>query len=396
VTLSLRAVFSPQQPVDMKSLAMVVLCALLCTPVKSSIAQQTSDVSQGIREELASQESHVGGAADIVSARRHDGRCEESESSPSSDGDEDGGFGAWVFDWGCWTPDSPGYYLQAEAPILLRSTIGSRASNQPLVINTITNATLLSTDQFDNAGVQAGFRLLLGHQSSDGQAWEASFLRIDDWRSSARVVGNSDLAIPGDLGLATLDFFNADTMQVSLATQLDSFEIDYLRSFDIISLLGGFRYLNVSEQLEITPSDSVTAGGQYRISTGNNLFGAQIGARMGRQVGRLSWSITGKAGMFDNEVRQRQYVEDFPAFILRNTQTNSAQLAFVGDMNFSAGYRLNDVWSIRAGYNLMWIDGVALAAQQVDFTNTATSGTNVITKSGLFLHGVNVGLEARW
>ncbi len=375
----------------MKSLALVILCALLCGPVKLSIAQQSSDLNQE-----TSQDSRVDRATAIVGTLHRDGRCDESESSPCSDGDEDGCFGAWVFDWGCWTPDSPGYYLQAEAPLLLRSTIGARASNQPLVINTITNATLLSTDQFDNAGVQAGFRLLIGHQSGDGQAWEASFLRIDDWRSSARVAGNSDLAIPGDLGLATLDFFNADTMRVSLVTKLDSFEFNYLRSFDTISLLGGFRYLNVSEQLEITPSDSVTAGGQYRISTGNNLFGAQIGARMGRQVGRLSWSITGKAGLFDNDVRQGQYVEDFPAFILRSTQTNSAQFAFVGDLGFSAGYRLNDLWSVRAGYDLIWIDGIALAAQQIDFTNTAASGTNAITNSGLFLHGISVGLEARW
>ena len=51
---------------------------------------------------------------------------------------------------------------------------------------------------------------------------------------------------------------------------------------------------------------------------------------------------------------------------------------------------------LRAGYNLMWIEGVATAPDQLDFTDTAQSGTIVQTKGGEFFHGVNLGLEARW
>jgi hypothetical protein len=48
------------------------------------------------------------------------------------------------------------------------------------------------------------------------------------------------------------------------------------------------------------------------------------------------------------------------------------------------------------GYNLIWIEGVALAPDQLDFTNTTTSGSGIDTDGGVFLHGVNAGLEARW
>jgi hypothetical protein len=39
---------------------------------------------------------------------------------------------------------------------------------------------------------------------------------------------------------------------------------------------------------------------------------------------------------------------------------------------------------------------VALAPDQLDFTNTAASGSGLAAGGGIFLHGVNLGLEARW
>ena len=69
-------------------------------------------------------------------------------------------------------------------------------------------------------------------------------------------------------------------------------------------------------------------------------------------------------------------------------------VGFIGDMNYSIVRRLNRKWSLRAGYNLIWISGVALAPNQFDFSNT-----NTITLAGasnVFLHGANLGLEAQW
>ena len=71
-------------------------------------------------------------------------------------------------------------------------------------------------------------------------------------------------------------------------------------------------------------------------------------------------------------------------------------MGFIGDVNLSAIYRLTEVWGIRAGYNLIWIDGLALAPNQFDFTNTETSGTLLASGGGIFMHGANLGLEARW
>jgi hypothetical protein len=45
----------------------------------------------------------------------------------------------------------------------------------------------------------------------------------------------------------------------------------------------------------------------------------------------------------------------------------------------------------------MWIEGLALAPDQLDFDFAIDpSGNQLRNGGGMFLHGVNVGLEARW
>ena len=119
---------------------------------------------------------------------------------------------------------------------------------------------------------------------------------------------------------------------------------------------------------------------------------------MRRSRGRFGWEATGKAGIFGNDAQQTQSVTDFPNFPLRPTVSSSGGgVAFVGEINLSALYRLTDVWNLRAGYNAMWIEGLALAPDQLDFNFAASpSGNQLHNGGGMFLHGVNVGLEARW
>ena len=64
---------------------------------------------------------------------------------------------------------------------------------------------------------------------------------------------------------------------------------------------------------------------------------------------------------------------------------------------FLALYALTNVWNLRAGYTILWIEGLALAPNQLNFNLAAPAGGQQVNNSGgMFLHGVNVGLDARW
>ena len=124
----------------------------------------------------------------------------------------------------------------------------------------------------------------------------------------------------------------------------------------------------------------------------------QTGARIRQAWSNFGWDATAKAGIFGNAASQSQLVTDFPpGFVLRNTQSAShGQVAFVTDINLSAFYQLNSIWSLRGGYNLLWVQGVAIAPNQLDFTDTASSGSVLHSTGGFFAHGVSAGVQANW
>jgi len=154
------------------------------------------------------------------------------------------------------------------------------------------------------------------------------------------------------------------------------------------------------EKLAITGQRNEAGGLETAFNdvwTRNDLYGGQLGARWRCCHGGWSWEATGKGGLYGNSEGEKQTVVDFPNFPLRPlTSGSGSTLSFVGELNLSGIYQLNDVWGIRAGYNVMWIEGVALAPDQLDFSFTSTSGSQIQRNGGIFLHGVNIGLEARW
>jgi hypothetical protein len=277
--------------------------------------------------------------------------------------------------------------------------------NQPLVMDINSQQTLLSTDDLTpNTG--AGFRILAGHRINDCYALELGYFKLFGLGDEMSVVSNDSLMMPGDLGLGVVNnFFGADQVDVRYNSNLQGAEANLVRcticcdQVRSVELLTGFRYFNLADNFSLTSYDSAESSTNYNINTTNQLYGGQVGARLRRCLGRWSLEGTGKAGLYGNDARQHSdALLDFPNnFVVRPAVGGSTgQVAFATDFNLTAIYQINRTWGIRSGYNVMWLDGVALAPDQLDFTNTPTSGTAIASDSTLFLHGVNLGLEARW
>ena len=78
-------------------------------------------------------------------------------------------------------------------------------------------------------------------------------------------------------------------------------------------------------------------------------------------------------------------------------RTVSAHPTGVGDLNFTAAYQLTNVWSIRGGYQLLWLTGLALASEQFpQVSHHFVPDLDVVDDGSLFLHGALVSLEAAW
>jgi Putative beta barrel porin-7 (BBP7) len=344
-------------------------------------------------------------AAQSTTDKESDGELAAAPMHPQSGSTSTGG-GCQV-DVCCGPPlccrMCPCTYAWAEGLLWWRD---NQTSGRPLVLNLNSGDTLIGSGDvdFDAAG---GVRVGYGFRTCSNWAWEIEYFGLFDQSGSESIALANQLALPGNLGLAVNNFFFADNVAVRYESDIQNVEFNRVccccccggcpTNCSSSEWLYGFRYLNLHETFAIVSTDLQESTSTYRVHTDNNLFGAQIGRRLRHCDGRWSWEGTGKAGIFGNAAEQSSDpIIDFPGFVFRNARSASeGDVAFVGDLNLSAIYQLNSVWGIRTGYNLMWIEGVALAPDQFDFTNTPTSGTSLST-NGVFLQGINVGLEARW
>jgi hypothetical protein len=283
------------------------------------------------------------------------------------------------------------WYVRAEVLFLHRN---SNVIDQ-VVVQTSAGATpVVSTADFDFPMVP-GLSMLVGHRLDSDSAWELSYFGLQNWSRDIAVADANNLDAPGAVGVGT-DFDNADVMNVEYQSRLNNVEFNVLRDHARLAWLAGFRYVNWEEEFNMQATNGTDIS-KYTVGTSNNLFGGQFGARAFFPGVQFDWEITGKAGLFGNAAQQRQMLtDDNDTVVLRNSSVDGGAFSFVGDINASGYYRLNHTWGIRAGYNIMLVTGLALAPDQVDFTNTPVSGRGLNRSGDVFLHGANVGVEAIW
>jgi hypothetical protein len=291
------------------------------------------------------------------------------------------------------------WYASAEALVLDRN---NETGRRVLVGQDVTFDVLLRTNDFEFSP-EGGPRVTVGYTPCGGaSAWEASYFGIFDWDENETLRGDNDLILPGDLGIAAnLDFFDSDVVRCTYSSEIQNAEFNHLWKWsdniwlkDIV-WLAGFRYFRLDDHFNITSTDVQTGSSQYDISAINNLYGFQLGARVNFETPRLWWDFTGKVGAYGNDSSQHQRVDDFAGFVLRDAGDDDRRMAFVGDVGLSAAYQINShVW-LRGGINFMWVEGVALAPNQLDFTDTIISGTDLNDEGGVFYGGGSVGLIVR-
>lgn len=296
-------------------------------------------------------------------------------------------------------------YVQAEA--LFWDRIGT-GCDQVLAVDGYTDEALLNTNDLD-FDYEPGLRVLVGWQPDPCRgcgwcsAWELSYFGVYDWSAGAAAAGDNNLFIPGAAGQAWNNFGLADEIRAVYDSELHNIELNCVKSccFDCrtrIDFLCGFRFLAVLEDFSLIGTDLQEGTSSYDVSTENYLYGLQFGGRLRRSWQRWAVELTGKAGVFLNDASQSQMATDFPDnnVVRALIGSDGQNVAALGEIGVTLIRPITDVWSLRLGYQAMGIGGLALAPNQLDFTDTFTSGSELHKDGWVFLHGVNVGVEACW
>jgi len=297
----------------------------------------------------------------------------------------------------------------------------NNATSGAVVAETTSRVPELTT-RSTNPGTAPGIRLFGGRLRKNGIGWEFGYTGVFGMFGERTARGSNNLQVPQPLGSLVNGWTNLDAVRSTYASSLNMCEVNIFTSETTVKggphspfpwhrvhgtfehefqWLGGFRWAGLNDVANLHVDVNAGASnndGTYSITTNSQMLGPQIGFKTKRRWNNWStegWAKTMLAGTFLN-------ADSAPINTLAGggspyrpqASARDVGVGFIGDMNYSIVRRLNRKWSLRAGYNLIWISGVALAPNQFDFSNT-----NTITLAGasnVFLHGANFGLEAQW
>ncbi|HYW78950.1 MAG TPA: BBP7 family outer membrane beta-barrel protein, partial [Thermoguttaceae bacterium] len=81
--------------------------------------------------------------------------------------------------------------------------------------------------------------------------------------------------------------------------------------------------------------------------------------------------------------------------VLRDFDRHVGELAFIGDLRLGLTYQVTQCMAATLGYQVTWVEGVALAPEQLSYNSTPNSGNRVNTDGSLFFDGGYAGLTIR-
>jgi hypothetical protein len=344
-----------------------------------------------------------------------------------------------------WTKGNP-------LPPLVTTAPAPAASGRVGVIGDENTSVLFGGSKVDN-GLQHGARFAVGIGNTDGCSCglEADFFFLGGHATHfssadpilARPFFNANTNSPDSL-VTSLPGSQSGSVQASTLNQLlgTGFRVRQ-RAFSggavLVDLLGGYRYLHLSDRLSMSDRSTVTdtngipdpnGGGMNlplnttlarfdRFETDNDFHGADFGAVTTFNRGPLSLELLTKLalGVTHRTVDiSGSTVTTMPDGTSRTTgggvfalgtnirRQGTSTFALVPELGVNVGYHVRDNVRVFAGYSLIYWSHVSRTGDQVDpFLNTSqlTNGTLsgprrpefVVHDSDFWAQGINFGFE---
>jgi len=283
----------------------------------------------------------------------------------------------------CWT-------FTADAIALQRTT----TRDQPLFVNA-DGADLLSSKNMEFPVATA---LQVGAIRHGPCGWdlELGYFQIDGWNASGNVPGPSEIVTDVNGG----NFFITDG-QARYTSQLHIGELNLRHEWlDGLTLLVGLRLGELDELYSATGLGArIPAPVNFDASTFNHLYGLQVGAdyEFYNMGGPLKVSALCKAGVYDNVASQRSHQIDTSDPTSEQTiEATRNQAAFMGETGLVATYRVTCHLSFRATATAVWLEGVALAPEQISATDFMAGTATIDTHGSIFYYGGGLGMEVKY
>lgn len=293
----------------------------------------------------------------------------------------------------------------------------------------VAGPTVLRTSDLDLDKMRYGLELMAALQFGPGANIEVRYFGLNNWNVSetAQTFVNPTLysvyslfgtAPPGGFDDTDRSFIHT----LSYNSELHNGEVNYRRRFanpyglGQFSWLAGIRYFDLDERLNFAATGSLNntfTFDQLRFFdhstiTRNQLTGFQVGGDYWLDVvPGFQLGVESKGGIFGNhaEVESQIFANSIPG---AREHLQEGRTAYLGELIASAVYRLSYSLSVRASYNLLYVDNVALAPENYntrDLSNALGSGIGAFTANRfpfidvdgeVLYQGWSIGGEYTW
>ena len=291
----------------------------------------------------------------------------------------------WCWDDCDWR--HPEFDIQAGTVIMTRSVPHPTG----LAVDSSTGDSLLNAENLRYTW-EAGPDISIAHSCGCGESISGRYFRIDEIHahtSFTPLSGSFD--IPMSVPLTETPSGDVDFGYTS-RIQSGEFNFGHCEGGRIV-WLAGFRWLQLQENMSYQFDTSDTD-----FNTNNKLYGGQLGMniRLHDTGGHLFFDGVMKGGVYGN-VASNGFSAGDDTGLSETSHDKRTQVAFVGEVGLEGVYQWTRHIATRCGYQVMWLEGVAVASDQVSaVTQNGFDGSGIDTRGGLFYHGATATIEVSW
>jgi hypothetical protein len=280
-------------------------------------------------------------------------------------------------------------------------------------------------------GGEPGARITLGRflcrdRKNRDHTLEFSFLGLFDFQQAdsltARAPGSIfSLIDPYRTTFAQTPVFNSSNAQAfAYNSSFDSYEMNYvvsqrlgrdqlelqpngewirtLKPGHVSAASVGVRVISIGEGFDLT-SEGENAGeiGSYEVNTKNDLLGVHFGYEFTYQRPKWRLGMRTRIGSFINYADQNSFVtitDPADPIADRIESASSHDVSFVFDFSLAASYHIRPNISLRAGYDFLFVNQIALAPEQLTFNPGPTP--TIVNGGQLLYNGLSLGVEFVW
>ena len=274
----------------------------------------------------------------------------------------------------------PLWTATADVLVLRRDVI----DDVPLVIDPGSGAVLYNSQDID-LDFQAAPRVSIARHLIGRHAIEFEFFGVNSLTDAATV------ATPGAQFTVYGATFGTAPINMRFDSSLYSYELNWKSSWfcDRVKMVAGFRWLELDD--DATVQDAGSPPQLFVGSVDNNLFGFQWGIE-GTLIKRRRLEIKAgwKGGVYSNTANfDAAFPQAGPAAVF---QAGGKTTAYVGEVKIGLNYQLTNCLALRAGYQMMYIKGVALLPEQLDDLAAPLLGEAQMGGRPIY-HGYHLGLQ---